>query len=101
MKSSKSTMVFWFVGAFVVLVFYASLSYTSKGEILSTMKGEVQRCEVLGEKTANSLLHATIRSEKGDYIIAKLDDCSVGMEVVILVKRGVLYFNTVFSAQNL
>ena len=99
MKSESSYIVFWLLGAIVVVVFFAILSYTSKGEVLNRMKGEVQKCEVLGEESMGSLVHATIRSEQGNYIIANLDECSPGMEVNIIVKRGALYFNTVFATE--
>ena len=72
MKSSKSNVVFWLLGISLILGFFAILSYTRSGEILDVMEGEVIKCEILGEETVNSLVHATIKSENGIYIIAKL-----------------------------
>lgn len=64
------------------------------------MGGEVKKCDILGEDNMQSLTHATIRSETGSYIIASLNDCSPGAEVTIVVKRGALYFNTVYAAES-
>ena len=64
------------------------------------MKGEVQRCEVLGGVKIESFSHATIRAENGSYVIASLENCSPGKKVKVLIKRGALYFNTVYAAEK-
>ena len=66
---------------------------------MQVMKGEVQRCEVLGGGDAESMTHATIRAENGSYLIASLMHCSPGMTVKVFIKRGALYFNTVYAAE--
>ena len=64
------------------------------------MKGEVQRCEILGGSKVEPLTHATIKSENGSYIIASLNGCDPGIAVIIIIKRGALYFNTVYTAEK-
>lgn len=86
-----------FFGIFLLLGFYATLSYRSSGEVLRTMSGTVERCEQLGG--AAKLHHATLKAENGTYIIASLAECRPGMKVSILIKRGALYFNTVYAAE--
>lgn len=63
------------------------------------MNGEVQKCETLGKEQTKTFVHATIRSEQSAYIIAKLNNCRPGQDVKIIVKRGALYFNTVYFAE--
>ncbi len=82
----------------LIICAYAVLSFSKKGEVVGTMVGNVERCERLGG-AAESLSHATIKADSGRYIIAKLPGCEVGADVTILVKRGALFFNTVFAAQ--
>ena len=38
------------------------------------------------------------KDENGNYIIASVKPCSPGSKVTVLIKRGALYFNTVFAA---
>ncbi len=85
------------VSALIICAF-AVLSFCKQGEVVDRMVGSVERCERLGG-AAESLFHATIKADSGSYIIAKLPGCEVGAEVTILVKRGALFFNTVFAAQ--
>lgn len=100
MNSNSRNMGLWLSGVFLILCFFAILSFAKNGEILGTMTGEVQKCEVLGEAKMGSLTHATIKSETGSYIIASLVSCSPGAEVTIVIKRGALYFNTVYAAEK-
>lgn len=85
--------------ALVLLCCYAALSFYKSGETLKTMTGKVEKCEVLGG-AADSMFHATIKSASGSYIIANLRNCRPGSDVTILIKRGALYFNTVYAAEQ-
>ncbi|MEM9256753.1 MAG: hypothetical protein AAGA91_15000 [Pseudomonadota bacterium] len=93
-------MVFWLLGVLALLAFFAVLSFSMRGEVLQSLQGEVQTCEILGEETPDSLVHATIRAENGSYLIADLDECRPGMLVRVVVKRGALFFNTVYGAER-
>lgn len=81
-----------------MLVGYALLCVQRQGETLAMMSGVVERCAVLGG-ASDKLSHATIKNDNGAYLIAKLQACKPDTEVVILVQRGALYFNTVYAAQ--
>ena len=83
-----------------LLCLFAALSFTKSGEVLAVMAGDVQKCEVLGGGTAEKLSHATIKSKNGSYIISSLRDCRPGAEVNIFIKRGALFFNTIYTADN-
>ncbi len=93
----------------LLLCFFAALSFFKSGEVIKTMAGKVQRCEVLGGGKVKSLsnteshaiFHATIKAKNGSYIIANLEDCRSGMDVNILIKRGALYFNTLYAAEKI
>ena len=100
MNSNSRKLRLWLSGVFLILCVFAILSFVKSGEVLRTMRGEVQNCEVLGEEKMGSLSHATIKSDAGNYIIASLTDCSPGAEVTILIKRGALYFNIVYAAEK-
>lgn len=82
-----------------LLCLFTALSFTKSGEVLAVMTGDVQKCEFLGGGTAEKLPHATIKSKNGSYIIASLRDCSPGAEVNIFIKRGALFFNTIYATQ--
>lgn len=99
MQSDSISLRHVLTGALLLLCFYAMLSFYKSGEVLSTMAGKVQRCEVLGG-ASESRYHATIQAENGSYLIASLKSCSQGMEVRILIKRGALYFNTLYAAEE-
>lgn len=96
----KNHFVYWIAAAVLVVVSFAVLSFTSQGEVIETIGGTVQKCDVLGGNTSNSLIHATIKSEDGRYIIASLPQCNKDMSVDIEIVRGALYFNTVYSART-
>ena len=91
----------WLITSLLLLLgFFALLSFNKNGEILKRMAGQVQKCNALSGGNANALSHATIKTEQGNYIIATLNNCTSGAEVTVLIKRGALYFNTVYAAQN-
>ena len=100
MNSNSRKLGLWLSGVFLILCFFAILSFAKNGEVLRTMRGEVQKCEALGEGKMGSLTHATIKSETGSYIIASLIGCRPGAEVTIVIKRGALYFNIVYAAEK-
>ena len=85
---------------FLLLGFFALLSFNKNGEILKSMAGQVQKCGALSGGNANALSHATIKTEQGNYIIATLNNCTPDSKVTVLIKRGALYFNTVYAAAN-
>ncbi|GEM_PF-819384 len=70
------------------------------GEILSVARGEIQKCEYLGGGKSESLPHATIKTESGDYLVSKFAHCRAGIDVNVFVRRGMLYFNTRYSAEE-
>jgi hypothetical protein len=85
------------LGTVLVLGFYAVLCIGKKGEVLGLMSGIVQRCETLGKSSAEVMSHATIKLENGSYVISSLKDCNRDMTVSVYVKRGALYFNTLYA----
>jgi len=88
------------LGALAPLCLFAVLCFTKRGDVLEVMQGDVQKCEVLGGGAAGKLSHATIKSKNGSYIISSLRDCNPGAEVNIMIKRGALFFNTIYAAEN-
>lgn len=88
------------LGTLLLLCFFAALSFNKSGETLATLKGEVTKCAVLSGATTQPIFHATIKDEKGNYVIASLKHCKPQAEVTILIKRGAVYFNTVYAAEN-
>ena len=88
------------LGALLLLSLFATLSFTKNGETLATLKGEVTICAVLSGATTEPIFHATIKDEKGNYVIASLKHCKPKAEVTILIQRGAVYFNTVYAADN-
>ena len=88
------------VGVLTLLCLFAALCFMKNGEVLEVMTGDVQKCEILGGSAVAQLAHATIKSENGVYVISSLRDCNPGAEVNILIKRGALFFNTIYAAEN-
>jgi len=84
----------------LLLLSFTVFAMMKEGETLRVMGGQVQRCESLGGGKMESIQHATIRAEDGSYVIASLKNCRADAEVSILIKRGILYFNTVFAAEG-
>lgn len=82
----------------LLLMAYGVLCYVKAGEVLQTQSGQVARCEQLGG-ARDKVYHATVRTEKGSYLIAKLATCQPDTVIKVLVKRGALYFNTVYVAE--
>lgn len=89
------------VGVLALLCLFAALSFTNSGEVLQVMSGDVQKCEVLGGSAVEKISHATIKSEDGSYIISSLRHCKPGATVNIFIKRGALFFNTLYAAENI
>ena len=87
-------------GFLLLLCLFATLSVYTSGEVLRKMEGNIQKCGILGGNTLETVSHATIRSENGHYIIASSRNCSVGKKVTVLIKRGALYFNTVYAVDE-
>ena len=87
----------WALGITMLLGYFAVLCYTKNGEILNTVAGEVQHCQILNQGRKQPVTHATIKSSQGDYLIAPLLDCKTGARVTVSIKRGALYFNRVFK----
>lgn len=88
--------VFIFV---LLLGIYATLCIIKKGERLDVMIGEVQQCDTLMGSTLEGMSHATIKTQDGNYIIATLRNCAVGLTTEIYINRGALYFNTVYTTE--
>lgn len=90
----------WIIsGIFLLLCFFTILCVSKSGEILKVMEGEVKKCDILGSGNVELMSHATIKVESGGYVISSLRSCNPGAGVKIYVKRGVLYFNTVFATE--
>ena len=91
----------WLITSLLLLLScFALLSFNKNGEVLTSMTGEVQNCSALSGGNGNALAHATIKTQQGNYIIAALNNCKAGTTVTVFIKRGALYFNTVYAAEN-
>ncbi|EIF44599.1 MAG: hypothetical protein ACJA1T_000016 [Zhongshania aliphaticivorans] len=85
--------------AILILGVYVAICITANGETLKVMTGVIEKCAVLGGKSAEAHSHATIKTSSGSYLISSVSSCSVGSDVTIFVKRGILYFNTIYVAE--
>ena len=85
------------IGSMLILIAYGVLCYMKAGEVLQSQLGTIVRCEQLAGAT-DTVYHATVRTEHGQYLIAKLTDCQSSESINVLVKRGALFFNTVYEA---
>lgn len=70
------------------------------GETLQTMTGEIYGCTQLGGNKTDSLSHATIKTEENTFVATSIESCSPGKKVVVYIQRGILYFNTVYVAEE-
>ena len=100
MDSDKIKIRWLLLLAVLFLCFIIVFAINSNGEVLRVIKGDIHTCEYLGGGKAGSIPHATIKTEHGHYVTAGVDGCSPGKRVNILVKRGVLYFNTIYVAEK-
>lgn len=93
----------WIIsGAALLLIAFTALSMSKRGETLQELSGEVKKCSVLGGGNNKAQLsHATIKVDDGRYIIASLKNCSPNRKVTVLIKRGELFFNTVYAAEEM
>ena len=87
------------LGTVLLLCFFTALCIGKKGEVLGIMSGIVQKCETLGKSNAKVISHATIKLENDSYVISSLKDCNRDMAVNVYVKRGALYFNTLYATE--
>jgi hypothetical protein len=87
------------VASLLLLGFFTALCISKSGEVLEVMVGEVQKCETLGGGNMEGILHATIKADNGSYIISSLRSCNPGARTEIYVKRGALYFNSVYATE--
>ena len=88
-------------GTIVLLLIFTTLALSKRGEILQERSGKVAKCSILGGGDKAQLAHATIKTDDGDYLIASLKKCSPNREVTIFIRRGALYFNSVYAAEPL
>lgn len=79
---------------------YLAICIRSNGETLQVLSGVVEKCDLLGGSGATPVSHATIKTETGGYIISSVSECGPGARVNIYIKRGALYFNTVYAAEK-
>jgi hypothetical protein len=87
------------LGSLLLLGVFTTLCISKSGEILEVMAGEVQKCETLGGGNIEGMSHATIKVDDGSYIISSLRSCNPGARTEIYVKRGALYFNSVYATE--
>lgn len=80
---------------------YVAICIYNNGETLKVMSGVIEKCEILGGRKSDSISHATIKMESGSYIISSISDCRVDLGVNVFVKRGALYFNSVYVAEKI
>ena len=90
----------WLIGITLLLGFYAALCFATKGELLEEISGRVEYCNVLNQGRKDPVTHATIKTKTNSFVIAPLDHCQSDLEVTVMVKRGALFFNTVYSAEH-
>ncbi len=83
----------------IILCLFAALSSAKRGEILQVKAGVIEKCDTLSGGQGQSMTHATIKDEDGNYVIASLQPCIPDANVSLFIKRGALYFNTVFAAK--
>lgn len=86
-------LVIFLLGSYVALCVYGS------GKTLKVMEGVVEHCGLLGGNNIQIISHATIKTELGAYIISSLSECRSGAAVTISVKRGILFFNSIYAAE--
>jgi hypothetical protein len=84
----------------VFLCAYAGVCIQNNGDTLKVIKGVVEKCDQLGGAKTSDIAHATIKTELGGYIISSLKECSPRSKVNVHLNRGILYFNTVYSAEK-
>ncbi len=94
----KLRWIIFLVALFLCLI--AVFSFNKSGETLRVIKGDIQGCVYLGGGGAESIPHATIKTENDTYVTTIFQDCRAGTKVNVLVKRGILYFNTVYVAEK-
>jgi hypothetical protein len=101
MKSTKVKIYLFLLSAIVSCSLLVSYAASKNGETIQVIEGRVQSCEYLGGNKHDPKPHATIKTETGSYVTALLPNCKRGLDVNILVKRGVFYFNSVFFAEKM
>jgi hypothetical protein len=90
----------WIIVNFLLILgFYTSLCISKHGEVLNVIAGEVQKCDTLGGTKMEGMSHATIKTADGKYIISSLKNCVPATSTEIHLKRGALYFNTVYASE--
>lgn len=99
MKNNIKSLAKVVFAAILILGVYVAICIIANGETLKVMTGVIEKCAVLGGKSAEAHSHATIKTRSGSYLISSVSNCSVGSDVTIYVKRGILYFNTIYVAE--
>ncbi|WP_320838211.1 hypothetical protein [Zhongshania sp.] len=99
MKNNIRSLAKIVFATMVILGAYVAMCITGNGETLKVMTGVIEKCAVLGGKSAEAYSHATIKTSSGSYLISSVSSCSAGRDVNIFVKRGILYFNTIYVAE--
>lgn len=98
---SNTTNIRWVIVSVILLLsLYATVSISRSGETIKIIQGEVKKCNLLGGGKEESIPHATIKTEMGSYLISSLKGCNPGEKVNVFIKRGALYFNTIYVAEK-
>lgn len=88
------------VAILAILITFAIVAANSSGEPLEVIPGQIQSCTQLGSDNTESIVHATIKTESNQYLVAAFVNCSAGTRVKVIKRRGILYFNTVYDAEK-
>jgi len=88
------------VATLSALITFALVAANKSGEALAVMPGHIQDCAQLGGDNTASLVHATIKTQSNNYLVAVFQNCRVGIKVNVITRRGALYFNTVYEAEQ-
>lgn len=100
MTVTKIKLLWLVLGVALFFFSYAMLAIDKNGEILKVIKGDIQGCEYLAGGGIEPMPHATIKTENDTYVTTIFQDCRSGTKVNVFVKRGILYFNTVYIAEK-
>lgn len=101
MTSNAFTLKKAILLALMLLSFYIVICIRSSGDTLEQMTGVIEQCVILGGNTRDRLSHATIKVDSGSYLISSVSECRVGERINVFVKRGMLYFNSIYVAEKI
>jgi hypothetical protein len=99
-SKDRRTLYWLALWAIILIAFYSLYQLNYSGKTLATYTGKIDSCIDIGGGRSGYTHHAYVNLQNGSKVKVLFYKCRKGRNVKVHEKRGILYFNTVYTAEN-